>query len=90
MKFYIDTANVDEDSQGQRHGHYRRCHHQPEPDCQGGPRLRRDAEGDCHHRGLAPISGEVKATTTDAEGMIAEGRAIYALDPKQHGGKNPP
>lgn len=28
-----------------------------------------------------PISGEVKATTTDAEGMIAEGRAIYALDP---------
>ena len=29
-----------------------------------------------------PISGEVKATTEDAEGMIAEGRAIYALDPK--------
>ena len=28
-----------------------------------------------------PISGEVKATTADAEGMIAEGRAIYALDP---------
>ena len=29
-----------------------------------------------------PISGEVKATTGDAEGMIAEGRAIYALDPR--------
>ena len=28
-----------------------------------------------------PISGEVKATTTDAEDMITEGRAIYALDP---------
>lgn len=28
-----------------------------------------------------PISGEVKATTTDAAGMIAEGEAIYALDP---------
>ncbi|WP_418454002.1 fructose-6-phosphate aldolase [Allofournierella sp.] len=28
-----------------------------------------------------PISGEVKATTQDAAGMIAEGRAIYALDP---------
>lgn len=26
-----------------------------------------------------PISGEVKATTTDAEGMIAEGRAIAAM-----------
>ena len=29
-----------------------------------------------------PISGEVKATTTDAETMVKEGRAIYALDPK--------
>ena len=30
-----------------------------------------------------PISGEVKATTTDAAGMIAEGRAIHALDPER-------
>ena len=29
-----------------------------------------------------PISGEVKATTVDAETMVAEGEAIYALDPK--------
>lgn len=29
-----------------------------------------------------PISGEVKATTMDADGMIEEGRAIYAMDPK--------
>ena len=28
-----------------------------------------------------PISGEVKATTTDAAGMIAEGRAIAAIHP---------
>ena len=28
-----------------------------------------------------PISGEVKATTEDAEGMIKEGREIYAIDP---------
>ena len=28
-----------------------------------------------------PISGEVKATTTDADGMIAEGRAIAAIHP---------
>ena len=28
-----------------------------------------------------PISGEVKATTVDAEGMIAEGRAIAAVHP---------
>ena len=34
-----------------------------------------------------PISGEVKATTTDAEGMIAEGREI-AKDPSKHGCKD--
>ena len=28
-----------------------------------------------------PISGEVKATTTDAEGMIKEGREIAAIHP---------
>ena len=28
-----------------------------------------------------PISGEVKATTHDAEGMIAEGREIAAIHP---------
>ena len=28
-----------------------------------------------------PISGEVKATTTDAEGMIAEGKSIAAIHP---------
>lgn len=28
-----------------------------------------------------PISGEVKATTTDAEGMVREGRAIAAIHP---------
>ena len=28
-----------------------------------------------------PISGEVKATTLDAEGMIAEGREIAAIHP---------
>lgn len=28
-----------------------------------------------------PISGEVKATTTDAEGMVAEGREIAAIHP---------
>ncbi len=30
-----------------------------------------------------PISGEVKATTTDAEGMIAEGREIYNICPER-------
>ncbi len=36
-----------------------------------------------------PISGEVKATTVDAETMVAEGEAIYALDPKHMVVKNP-
>ena len=34
-----------------------------------------------------PISGEVKATTVDAEGMIAEGREIAKIQPK-HGSKD--
>ena len=34
-----------------------------------------------------PISGEVKATTTDAEGMIKEGREI-AAHPSKHGSKD--
>ena len=33
-----------------------------------------------------PISGEVKATTTDAEGMIREGRDCQ--NPSEHGCKN--
>ena len=34
-----------------------------------------------------PISGEVKATTVDAEGMIKEGREIAAIHP-QHGSED--
>ena len=34
-----------------------------------------------------PISGEVKATTEDAAGMIAEGREIAAIHP-EHGGED--
>lgn len=29
-----------------------------------------------------PVNGEVKATTTDAETMVKEGEAIYAIDPE--------
>ena len=36
-----------------------------------------------------PISGEVKATTVDAEGMIAEGRKRDSSDPSEHGCKDP-
>lgn len=35
-----------------------------------------------------PISGEVKATTVDAEGMIKEGREIAAI-PSEHGSQDP-
>ena len=35
-----------------------------------------------------PISGEVKATTVDAEGMIKEGREIAAIHPIQREGQD--
>ena len=36
-----------------------------------------------------PISGEVKATTVDAEGMIAEGREIAAIHPNRNSDRLP-
>ena len=53
MKFFIDTANVE--------------------DIKRANDITSIVDG--------PISGEVKATTVDAEGMIREGREIAAIHP---------
>ncbi len=81
MKFFIDTANVEEIKMANDMGVI--CGVTTNPSLIA-------KEGRDYAETLAeiasivdgPISGEVKATTADAEGMIAEGRAIYALDPK--------
>ena len=81
MKFYIDTANVDEIRKANDMGIIAGVTTNPSLIAKEG---RDYAETLAEIASIVdgPISGEVKATTADAEGMIAEGRAIYALDPK--------
>ena len=81
MKFYIDTANVDEIRRANDMGIIAGVTTNPSLIAKEG----RDYAETLKEIATivdGPISGEVKATTTDAEDMIAEGRAIYALDPK--------
>ena len=81
MKFFVDTANVDEIRAANDMGVIAGVTTNPSLIAK---------EGRDYAQTLAeiasivdgPISGEVKATTTDAKGMIEEGRAIYALDPR--------
>lgn len=80
MKFFIDTANVEEIREANAMGII--CGVTTNPSLIA-------KEGRDYAQTLkeiaaivdGPISGEVKATTTAAADMIAEGRAIYALDP---------
>lgn len=81
MKFFIDTANIDEIRKANDMGVIAGVTTNPSLIAKEGrdyatvlKEIAEIVDG--------PISGEVKATTEDAEGMIAEGRAIYALDPK--------
>ena len=80
MKFFIDTANVDEIRAANDMGVIAGVTTNPSLIAKEG----RDYATVLKEIAAivdGPISGEVKATTTDAAGMIAEGEAIYALDP---------
>ena len=81
MKFFIDTANVDEIRAANDMGVIAGVTTNPSLIAKEG---RDYAETLAEIASIVdgPISGEVKATTTDAAGMIEEGRVIYALDPK--------
>lgn len=80
MKFFIDTANVDDIRKANDMGVI--CGVTTNPSLIA-------KEGRDFHEVIkeitsivdGPISGEVKATTTDAAGMIAEGREIAAIHP---------
>ncbi len=80
MKFFIDTANVDEIREANEMGII--CGVTTNPSLIA-------KEGRDFNQVIAeiasivdgPISGEVKATTTDAAGMIKEGREIAAIHP---------
>ena len=80
MKFFVDTANVEEIRKANDMGII--CGVTTNPSLIA-------KEGRDFNQVIAeiasivdgPISGEVKATTTDAEGMIIEGRDIAAIHP---------
>lgn len=80
MKFFIDTANVDEIRKANDMGVICGVTTNPSLIAKEG---RDYAETLKEIASIVdgPISGEVKATTEDAEGMIAEGRAIAAMHP---------
>ena len=80
MKFFIDTANVDEIRKANDMGVIAGVTTNPSLIAKEG----RDYAETLKEIATivdGPISGEVKATTEDAEGMIEEGRAIYAIEP---------
>ena len=81
MKFFIDTANVNEIRAANDMGVITGVTTNPSLIAKEG---RDYAETLAEIATIVdgPISGEVKATTTDAETMVKEGEAIYALDPK--------
>ena len=80
MRFFIDTANVEEIKMAEEMGII--CGVTTNPSLIA-------KEGRDFNQVIAeiasivdgPISGEVKATTVDAKGMIAEGREIAAIHP---------
>ena len=81
MKFFIDTANVEEIKKANDMGVICGVTTNPSLIAKEG-RDFKQVIAEIASIVDGPISGEVKATTADAAGMIAEGRAIYALDPK--------
>ncbi|MEG0911432.1 MAG: fructose-6-phosphate aldolase [Ruthenibacterium sp.] len=80
MKFFIDTANINDIQKAARMGVICGVTTNPSLIAKEG---RDQAEVIAEIASLVdgPISGEVKATTVDAEGMIAEGREIAKIHP---------
>ena len=80
MKFFIDTANVDEIRKANDMGVICGVTTNPSLIAKSGRQFE-DVIKEITSIVDGAISGEVKATTTDAEGMIKEGREIAAIHP---------
>ena len=80
MKFFIDTAKVDDIKKANDMGVICGVTTNPSLIAKEG-RVFEEVIAEIASIVDGPISGEVKATTTDAEGMITEGRAIAAIHP---------
>ena len=80
MRFFIDTANVDDIRKANDMGVICGVTTNPSLIAKEG-RDFNEVIKEITSIVDGPISGEVKATTTDAKGMIAEGRAIAKIHP---------
>jgi transaldolase len=80
MKLFLDTANVDEIRKASELGVICGVTTNPSLIAKEGRKLE-DVIKEIVQLVDGPISGEVKATTVTAEGMIAEGREIAKLHP---------
>ena len=80
MKFFVDTADVDEIRKANDMGVICGVTTNPSLIAKSGRKFE-DVINEITSIVDGPISGEVKATTTDAEGMIKEGREIAAIHP---------
>ena len=80
MKFFVDTADVDEIRKANDMGVICGVTTNPSLIAKSGRNFE-DVIKEITSIVDGPISGEVKATTTDAEGMIKEGREIAAIHP---------
>lgn len=80
MRFFIDTANVDDIRKANDMGIICGVTTNPSLIAKEG-RDFNEVIKEITEIVDGPISGEVKATTTDAEGMIKEGREIAAIHP---------
>ena len=80
MRFFIDTANVDDIKKANDMGVICGVTTNPSLIAKEGRKFE-DVISEIASIVDGPISGEVKATTTDAEGMIREGREIAKIHP---------
>ena len=80
MRFFVDTANVEEIRKANDMGVICGVTTNPSLIAKSGRQFE-DVIKEITSIVDGPISGEVKATTTDAEGMIAEGREIAKIHP---------
>ena len=79
MKFFVDTAKIEDIKKANDMGVICGVTTNPSLIAKEGGRSQEDVLKEMASIVDGPISGEVKATTVDAEGMIAEGREIAKL-----------
>ena len=81
MKFFVDTAKIEDIKKANDMGVICGVTTNPSLIAKEGGKSQEEILKEIASIVDGPISGEVKATTVDAEGMIAEGREIAKLQP---------